>query len=122
MTRISPAWTSKLTSRTAATRPAEANCSSLGSCRCLFRKPEPPLPNKCQRFLHEIFIDLLIANLSYKCAKAQSLSDRISGVATSTDRKSTRLNSSTNAHLVCRLLLEKKKKQTYIINNKRVLK
>src|SRR3546814_2388436 len=30
------------------------------------------------------------------------------------DRKSTRLNSSTNAHLVCRLLLEKKKK-----NNKK---
>src|SRR3546814_5950987 len=28
------------------------------------------------------------------------------------DRKSTRLNSSTNAHLVCRLLLEKKKKLT----------
>src|SRR3546814_10760126 len=28
------------------------------------------------------------------------------------DRKSTRLNSSTNAHLVCRLLLEKKKTQT----------
>src|SRR3546814_2640367 len=27
------------------------------------------------------------------------------------DRKSTRLNSSTNAHLVCRLLLEKKKKR-----------
>ena len=27
------------------------------------------------------------------------------------DRKSTRLNSSTNAHLVCRLLLEKKKKK-----------
>src|SRR3546814_8239000 len=27
------------------------------------------------------------------------------------DRKSTRLNSVTNAHLVCRLLLEKKKKQ-----------
>src|SRR3546814_7272214 len=29
------------------------------------------------------------------------------------DRKSTRLNSVTNAHLVCRLLLEKKKKTTY---------
>src|SRR3546814_7110944 len=29
-----------------------------------------------------------------------------------TDRKSTRLNSSTNAHLVCRLLLEKKKTNT----------
>src|SRR3546814_1808845 len=29
------------------------------------------------------------------------------------DRKSTRLNSSTNAHLVCRLLLEKKKKHTH---------
>src|SRR3546814_6296213 len=29
------------------------------------------------------------------------------------DRKSTRLNSVTNAHLVCRLLLEKKKKHTY---------
>src|SRR3546814_5735705 len=28
------------------------------------------------------------------------------------DRKSTRLNSVTNAHLVCRLLLAKKKKQT----------
>src|SRR3546814_1097654 len=28
------------------------------------------------------------------------------------DRKSTRLNSSTNAHLVCRLLLEKKKTHT----------
>src|SRR3546814_5806294 len=28
------------------------------------------------------------------------------------DRKSTRLNSSTNAHLVCRLLLEKKKMHT----------
>src|SRR3546814_7971223 len=28
----------------------------------------------------------------------------------SSDRKSTRLNSSTNAHLVCRLLLEKKNK------------
>src|SRR3546814_3193266 len=31
---------------------------------------------------------------------------------TRADRKSTRLNSVTNAHLVCRLLLEKKKKQT----------
>src|SRR3546814_1339598 len=31
-------------------------------------------------------------------------------LARSTDRKSTRLNSVTNAHLVCRLLLEKKKK------------
>src|SRR3546814_6829880 len=30
------------------------------------------------------------------------------------DRKSTRLNSVTNAHLVCRLLLEKKKKNTRI--------
>src|SRR3546814_6018176 len=29
------------------------------------------------------------------------------------DRKSTRLNSSTNAHLVCRLLLEKKKTQQH---------
>src|SRR3546814_1186307 len=29
------------------------------------------------------------------------------------DRKSTRLNSSTNAHLVCRLLLENKKQMTY---------
>src|SRR3546814_3695109 len=33
------------------------------------------------------------------------------------DRKSTRLNSVTNAHLVCRLLLEKKKKQTIIQND-----
>src|SRR3546814_10207190 len=30
------------------------------------------------------------------------------------DRKSTRLNSSPNAHLVCRLLLEKKKLQTIL--------
>src|SRR3546814_5335208 len=34
------------------------------------------------------------------------------------DRKSTRLNSVTNAHLVCRLLLEKKKKTTNAHNNK----
>src|SRR3546814_1147170 len=35
------------------------------------------------------------------------------------DRKSTRLNSVTNAHLVCRLLLEKKKKQhTLQLNSK----
>src|SRR3546814_4208282 len=34
------------------------------------------------------------------------------------DRKSTRLNSSTNAHLVCRLLLEKKKHlYLYILSN-----
>src|SRR3546814_6066055 len=33
-------------------------------------------------------------------------------MAVETDRKSTRLNSSTNAHLVCRLLLEKKKTTT----------
>src|SRR3546814_5505095 len=34
------------------------------------------------------------------------------------DRKSTRLNSSTNAHLVCRLLLEKKKNlKTFIKSN-----
>src|SRR3546814_8740771 len=32
------------------------------------------------------------------------------------DRKSTRLNSSTNAHLVCRLLLEKKKNNKQIKN------
>src|SRR3546814_1814384 len=33
------------------------------------------------------------------------------------DRKSTRLNSSTNAHLVCRLLIEKKKRTTMIPRN-----
>src|SRR3546814_10414990 len=33
------------------------------------------------------------------------------------DRKSTRLNSVTNAHLVCRLLLEKITEQHYIANN-----
>src|SRR3546814_9886468 len=33
--------------------------------------------------------------------------------ARSCDRTSTRLNSSTNAHLVCSLLLEKKNKTTY---------
>src|SRR3546814_10518403 len=39
-------------------------------------------------------------------------------VARSPDRKSTRLNSITNAHLVCRLLLEKKKttSQQHITN------
>src|SRR3546814_3768695 len=35
------------------------------------------------------------------------------------DRKSTRLNSVTNAHLVCRLLLEKKKKENKIKNKKK---
>src|SRR3546814_2269128 len=33
------------------------------------------------------------------------------GITTGTDRKSTRLTPVTNAHLVCRLLLEKKNKQ-----------
>src|SRR3546814_2775859 len=36
------------------------------------------------------------------------------------DRKSTRLNSVTNAHLVCRLLLEKKNTQSYTSENKQV--
>src|SRR3546814_1784640 len=36
--------------------------------------------------------------------------------ATIADRKSTRLNSVTNAHLVCRLLLEKKKKKILYIH------
>src|SRR3546814_9994466 len=41
------------------------------------------------------------------------LVDRQPGPALETrDRKSTRLNSSTNAHLVCRLLIEKKNYQT----------
>src|SRR3546814_3558378 len=40
--------------------------------------------------------------------------DYINTHGTSTpDRKSTRLNSVTNAHLVCRLLLEKKKQSTH---------
>src|SRR3546814_9951204 len=37
--------------------------------------------------------------------------DRGRRIQIKADRKSTRLNSSTNAHLVCRLLLEKKNKQ-----------
>src|SRR3546814_2061149 len=36
------------------------------------------------------------------------------------DRKSTRLNSITNAHLVCRLLLEKKKKRNNTDDNKQL--
>src|SRR3546814_4143074 len=41
---------------------------------------------------------------------------RTRGMQCRTDRKSTRLNSVTNAHLVCRILLEKKK-QNRITNN-----
>src|SRR3546814_8638051 len=37
----------------------------------------------------------------------------LAGQPAGTDRKSTRLNSVTNAHLVCRLLLEKKKTTTH---------
>src|SRR3546814_12977781 len=40
---------------------------------------------------------------------AQPLRAALTGRSVSPDRKSTRLNSITNAHLVCRLLLEKKK-------------
>src|SRR3546814_4494233 len=40
---------------------------------------------------------------------------RAAGCAARIDRKSTRLNSVTNAHLVCRLLLEKTTRQTYTI-------
>src|SRR3546814_2785578 len=39
---------------------------------------------------------------------AAALAGRTGTRAVQADRKSTRLNSSTNAHLVCRLLLEKK--------------
>src|SRR3546814_4426528 len=42
------------------------------------------------------------------------------GTPSEEDRKSTRLNSITNAHLVCRLLIEKKNKNTTpdIVNHK----
>src|SRR3546814_1996914 len=39
---------------------------------------------------------------------------RVAGQTCCGDRKSTRLNSSTNAHLVCRLLLEKKKNKNIV--------
>src|SRR3546814_957663 len=39
------------------------------------------------------------------------------GVADRRDRKSTRLNSVTNAHLVCRLLLDKNKKHVFSFYN-----
>src|SRR3546814_1989814 len=41
------------------------------------------------------------------------------GLPSDLDRKSTRLNSITNAHLVCRLLLEKKKTKTHTTYNNR---
>src|SRR3546814_5601443 len=44
--------------------------------------------------------------------QASPLLHHISNHKSNTDRKSTRLNSVTNAHLVCRLLLEKKQSQT----------
>src|SRR3546814_1177222 len=45
-----------------------------------------------------------------KRARSSHLGKRALGSRGIVDRKSTRLNSITNAHLVCRLLLEKKKK------------
>src|SRR3546814_1807366 len=42
----------------------------------------------------------------------RKLDGRLAQAMMSIDRKSTRLNSVTNAHLVCRLLLEKKKKKS----------
>src|SRR3546814_5439231 len=48
--------------------------------------------------------------LAEKWAKIRQLRRAVTG-ALELDRKSTRLNSITNAHLVCRLLLEKKKQQ-----------
>src|SRR3546814_9725510 len=53
-------------------------------------------------------VDKLQANLS-------ALMDALNKARPTADRKSTRLNSVTNAHLVCRLLLEK---QTMILQNK----
>src|SRR3546814_9553475 len=51
------------------------------------------------------FVQLLGRHAPHPVGRGQEVGtdDRV------TDRKSTRLNSSTNAHLVCRLLLEKKK-------------
>src|SRR3546814_9277590 len=51
--------------------------------------------------------DRSLANLA---VAMQLANHRVLLIDNSGDRKSTRLNSSTNAHLVCRLLLEKKKK------------
>src|SRR3546814_9799130 len=47
---------------------------------------------------------------------APEMAGRPAYLAMAIDRKSTRLNSVTNAHLVCRLLLEKKKKYHTIID------
>src|SRR3546814_5940463 len=54
---------------------------------------------------------------------ARSLRDRVVRVlpAWTQDRKSTRLNSSTNAHLVCRLLLEKKKKYQFCTKQQNII-
>src|SRR3546814_4955249 len=60
------------------------------------------------------FEELVASQESRTPGKAQiviQVPERLGGKVIEADRKSTRLNSITNAHLVCRLLLEKKKKQ-----------
>src|SRR3546814_5048180 len=52
--------------------------------------------------------------ISLRCACAGGMTSpppevKAKGISLAADRKSTRLNPVTNAHLVCRLLLEKKK-------------
>src|SRR3546814_2852509 len=66
-------------------------------------------PDHYQRLLHEIGLDAADTMLAAMAERLQAAigDDAIAARFSEQDRKSTRLNSSPNAHLVCRLLLEK---------------
>src|SRR3546814_10917461 len=51
-----------------------------------------------------------VAEIGLELAQLRLHAEPVGHIFKAEDRKSTRLNSITNAHLVCRLLLEKKKK------------
>src|SRR3546814_1492170 len=62
---------------------------------------------------------VLVTGLSFAGYVAGKRLGAARGTLAAADRKSTRLNSITNAQLVCRLLLEKKKKQNQMYRTTR---
>src|SRR3546814_3121994 len=91
-------WSSDVCSSDLMTRcfQCDSPVSPAGRCQCAHNRESEPMSNKCHGCGRR--------PTACQCYAALSLrSDNL------VDRKSTRLNSVTNAHLVCRLLLEKKK-------------
>src|SRR3546814_3035032 len=97
--------------------PRSTRTDTLFPYTTLFRSTRPPIANSDGNIADGSHPRLAAAFGAAPVRTGPADSRRTGDHRRRTDRKSTRLNSVTNAHLVCRLLLEKKKhilKQTNI--------